>query len=415
MEEPAARLLVVDDNPANRELLARRLERKGYRVLQAEDGRRALEVLASEAIDLLLLDLMMPGLSGLDVLREVRSRPSLAALPVLMVSADDETSRVVEALQAGADDYITKPVDFPVAVARMEALLRNRRPAAPPAPGQAPGFEGRPGQVLAHYRVERVLGRGGMGDVYRARDLALDRPVALKVLPADMLAEAENVDRFLQEARIMARLDHPQVVPVWDVGTEPLPYLAMELVEGEDLDHVLERGVLEPRHAATLVRDAARVLHVVHGAGIVHRDLKPGNLIVEPSGRVRVLDFGISRLLDAEVRLTQPGCALGTPAYMAPEQVDPQVGEVDARTDVYALGLLLYELLVGDVPFRREGLLGLLREIVFGSPMSPRHARPEVPEALDRVCLRSTERRPDRRYPSAAAMADDLDRFLQEA
>lgn len=409
MDASRGRLLVVDDDAQNRDLLVRRLQRGGFEVLQADCGLRALEILDSDAVDLVLLDVMMPVMGGVEVLRAVRSRRGPDELPVLMVSADGASERVVEALGAGANDYLTRPVDFPVALARIESQLRNRRVPAAVSP-----FRGLPGELLGPYRIEDVLGEGGMGQVYRARDTRLERTVALKVLPADMAPDPEHVARFMQEARIMARLDHPQVVPVWDVGSKPVPYFAMELVEGRDLDRILAQGVLAPRRAATIARDAARALHAVHQAGIVHRDLKPGNLLLDASGTVRLVDFGISRLVDADVRLTQPGCTMGTPAYMAPEQVDRALGEADARTDVYALGLLLYEMLVGDVPFRHEGLAGMLREIVFGNPMSPRKACPEVPPALDRVCLRATERKPDRRYPTAEAMADDLDLYLLE-
>lgn len=401
-------LLVVDDQAQNREVLARRLERRGHEVLQAASGLEALEILGRRPVDLLLLDVMMPGMDGLEVLRRVRTRDPATSLPVLMVSADGETQRIVEALAAGANDYLTKPVDFPVALARIESQLRLRQPPPVAAP-----FVAAPGARLAHYELLEPIGSGGMGTVYRARDTRLGRAVAVKILPDDLAPCREHVDRFLQEARIMARLDHPGVVTVWDVGETPVHYLVMELLEGRDLDHRLQRGVLDPREAARLARDAARILQAVHEAGVLHRDLKPGNLMIAPDGSVKVMDFGISRLLDAEVRLTQPGVVMGTPAYMAPEQVDPARGECDARTDVYALGLILHEMLVGDVPHRHEGLLGMLQEILTGNPMSPRKARPEVPEGLDRICRKATDRKPERRYPSMAELARDLQAWLE--
>jgi len=393
--------------------LANRLQHAGFRVRVAADRARAVEELDLTPADVLVLALGAPEEDAAGEVRALRAcfEPEDLAIRVLSPPAEDEV--VVEALRAGADDYLATPFEFPVLLARLKALVRWHEPAGSEGDGP-PGrpFRGLPGETLAHYRIQEVLGQGGMGAVYRALDTRLRRVVALKVLPADMVPDPEHFGRFLQEGRIMARLAHPQVVPVWDVGTRPVPYLAMELVAGRDLERVLSYGVLGPRRAAALALDVARVLQAVHSAGVVHRDLKPGNLIIEPSGRVRLLDFGISRLLDAEVRLTMPGCTMGTPAYMAPEQVDPRSSGVDARADLYALGLILYEMLVGAVPFRREGLTGMLQEILGGNPMSPRKVRSDVPEELDRICCIATERDPERRFPSAAAMARALEDFL---
>lgn len=394
--------------------LANRLQHAGFRVGVAADRAQAREQIESAPTDVLVLAVGAPEEDAAAEVRALRARFAPGDLAILVVSPQAGDEAVLGALRAGADDYLVTPFEFPVLLARLKVLARWHQPEGPDRdiPPARP-FRGLPGETLGPYRIQEVLGQGGMGSVYRALDTRLGRVVALKVLPADLVPDPEHFGRFLQEGRIMARLAHPQVVPVWDVGTGPIPYLAMELVPGQDLEHVLGLGVLTPRRAAAMALDIARVLQAVHAAGVVHRDLKPGNLVVEPSGRVRLLDFGISRLLDAEVRLTMPGCTMGTPAYMAPEQVDPRSPGVDARADLYALGLILYEMLVGTVPFRREGLTGMLQEILGGNPMSPRKARSDVPEELDRICRVATERDPDRRFPSAEAMARALESFLE--
>jgi len=407
MDGSRRRLLLAGEDPVALEGLAQGLQDQGYEILRAVGARQALETLLAEPVDLAVLDSLDPTL---ETLRRLRRHFPPEDLPLLVLGAQPGSDLEVRALQAGADDFLPKPVDPPVLLARIQVCLRSRRRTTRELERRP--FRGLPGQTLGRYRILEVLGEGGMGQVFRALDTGLQREVALKVLPQDMLSPA-HVARFRQEARIMARVAHPQVVPVWDFQTEPLPHIAMELVPGRDLDRILAFGSLPVLRATRIARDVARILQVIHKAGVIHRDLKPGNLLVEPSGRVRLVDFGISRLLQAEVRLTQPGCTLGTPAYMAPEQIQTRLDLVDGRTDLYALGLILYEMLVGELPLRSEGLSGMLAQILHGNPMSPRRLRSEVPENLDEVCLTATQRDPDQRYQTAEAMASALDACLE--
>ena len=397
---------MAGEDPVALEGLVQSLQDQGYGILRAVGAGQTLETLLAEQVDLVVLDSLHPLL---DAVRGLRRRFSPEDLAILVLGTRAGPDLEVQLLQAGADDFLLKPVDPSVLLARIQVCLRATRGAAPDSGGRP--FRGLPGQTLGRYRILEVLGEGGMGQVFRALATSLQREVALKVLPQEMLSPA-HVARFRQEARIMARMAHPQIVPVWDFQTEPFPHLAMELVPGRDLDRILAFASLPVLRAARIARDVARILQVVHQAGVVHRDLKPGNLLIEPSGRVRLVDFGISRLLEAAFRLTQPGCTLGTPAYMAPEQLQTESDLVDGRTDLYALGLILYEMLVGDLPLRREGVTGMLAQILHGNPMSPRRLRPEVPENLDQVCLTATERDPDRRYPTAEAMALALEGCL---
>ncbi len=269
------------------------------------------------------------------------------------------------------------------------------------------------------YLVTDELGRGGMGAVYRVRHEGTGADYALKVLRTDVGAiEEEDVARFRREGELLARLSgHPGIVRVHSSGFEAGSfYIVMELVAGESLAAMLDCGPVEPREAARLVAETARAVHHAHGAGVLHRDLKPPNIIVDPSGQPRVLDFGLAK--DPEQSpLTKTNEILGTPSYMAPEQIEPGPdGAVRAvpATDVYGLGGILYALLTGTPPFVASRHIQLvLYDVLTKDPLRPRKLRPTIPVELEVICLRALEKDAARRYPSAAALADDLDRFLR--
>ena len=208
------------------------------------------------------------------------------------------------------------------------------------------------GSELAGYRLEELLGRGGMGVVYRAHDLALDRDVALKLLAPHLADDVSFRERFLTESRVAASLEHPNVVPIHDAGEiDGQLYIAMRLVEGSDLKQVLREGPLEPARAVRILEQIAGALDAAHARGLVHRDVKPSNVLLDEGGHVYLADFGLSRYLDDAALPLGPAKSLGTADYVAPEQIRGE--EVDGRADVYALGCMLYECLAGEPPFRR--------------------------------------------------------------
>jgi len=257
------------------------------------------------------------------------------------------------------------------------------------------------------YSLERELGRGGMATVWLAHDHELGREVAVKVLAAPIAADTELRARFLREARVAARLSHPNVVGVFDAGEDgDRLYIVMEYVPGESLAHALRRRTRFPvDEAVAVVTGACAALEQAHAAGLVHRDVKPGNLLLRPDGVVKLADFGIAHAAE-ETRLTQAGAVLGTAAYLAPEQA---AGEpVTPAADVYALGAVLYELLTGRCARRIDGPADLAA-LTRGTPVTPvRELAPEVPEQLEAIVMRSLARNPAYRPPTAGALAREL-------
>jgi WD40 repeat protein len=263
------------------------------------------------------------------------------------------------------------------------------------------------------YEVLGELGRGGMGVIYKARQTGLNRTVALKMVLAPALAGPAGLARFRREAEAAARLHHPHIVQIYEVGEHGgRPYLALEYVEGETLARRLAGAPPAAGQAAELAEALARAMHHAHQRGVIHRDLKPANVLLSEDGTPKVTDFGLAKLLEGEAAQTQTGAILGTPSYMAPEQAAGRGQHVGPATDVYALGAILYELLTGRPPFRAETPLATVQQVAAEEPVPPSRLWPHVPRDLETVCLTCLHKDPARRYASAEALADDLRRVL---
>jgi serine/threonine protein kinase len=291
--------------------------------------------------------------------------------------------------------------------------------AAPAVQGEIPGYE-----ILAE------LGRGGMGVVYKARQKGLNRIVALKMILAGRHAGPAQLGRFKAEAEAVARLQHSNIVQIYDIGEhEELPYFSLEYVEGGSLDRQLDGTPQPPVQAARLLETLAQAVEVAHQNGVIHRDLKPGNILLQlidsavqrdssssASGLAmavpKITDFGLAKL-EGEAGKTQSGAVLGTPSYMAPEQADGKTGEAGPLADVYGLGAILYVLLTGRPPFKGATVLDTLEQVRFQEPVAPSRLQPKVPRDLETVCLKCLHKDPARRYASAGALAEDLRRFLE--
>jgi serine/threonine-protein kinase len=266
-------------------------------------------------------------------------------------------------------------------------------------------------RVFGPFELLAELGRGGMGVVYRARHLHLGRDVAVKLLTAGSCATGEQRRRFLAESRLAARIRHPQIVSIHDAGDqEGQLWCAMDLVDGDDLAAMLRGGPLPVKDAVRLVAQIARAVHHLHDHGILHRDVKSSNILIDRTGIPYLSDFGLARSDDSDATAT--GTVLGTPASMSPEQAAGRVREIDARSDVYGLGTVLYEALGGTPPFGGNSPIDTLLDVLEREPFPPSHWNPNVPAPLDRVCLRCLEKSPARRPATAAALANDLDTWL---
>jgi serine/threonine-protein kinase len=277
--------------------------------------------------------------------------------------------------------------------------------------------------VAGRFRLDAAIGAGAMGRVYRGRELPAGEPVAIKLLHDHLGRDPRVAKRFDREARAASRLSHPSSLKILDFGEaeDGTLYIAMELLEGDDLQAVIDSDApLAPARIADLMVQTLRALDQAHAAGIVHRDLKPENVVViEDAGseRVKVCDFGIAKIVEGDsaiTAITKDGYICGTPEYMAPEQARGEA--IDARTDVYAAGVMLYQMLTGTVPFRAQSALAVITKHVKEAPLAPREARPEwhIPEPLERIALTALAKRPEERYPSAAAMAEAIERATAE-
>ncbi len=268
-------------------------------------------------------------------------------------------------------------------------------------------------RYFGDYEITRELARGGMGVVFEARQMSLNRKVALKMILAGQLAHETDVKRFYTEAEAAANLDHPGIVPIFEVGQhEGQHYFSMGFVEGQSLSQRLTEGPLPPREAAALMTAVADAIDYAHQCGVIHRDLKPGNILLDQKGNPRVTDFGLAKKLEGDSGLTGSGQIMGTPSYMPPEQAGGQRAAVGPAADVYALGATLYALITGRPPFQAATAMDTVLQVLSDEPVPPRRLNASIPRDLETICLKCLEKELSRRYASAAALAADLRRFL---
>jgi serine/threonine-protein kinase len=270
------------------------------------------------------------------------------------------------------------------------------------------------GERVGGYVLLEEIARGGMGIVYKARHVGLKRLVALKMILAGPLATPDEQARFRREAELAANLDHPNIVPIYEVSEQDgALYFSMKLVDGGNLAQTIVDYRRDPCQTARLIATLARAVHYAHGKGFIHCDLKPSNILIDREGHPQITDFGLARRASENSSLTVTGAILGTPSYMAPEQASGQRQSIGPATDVYGLGAILYELLTGRAPFRTATMMETVVQVLERDPVAPRELAPGLARELETICLKCLEKLPEDRYPSALALAEDLERFLQ--
>jgi eukaryotic-like serine/threonine-protein kinase len=329
---------------------------------------------------------------------EVRLKWLPNALPVAALPLVSVTTGVMRSMGASSSD----------ATMRMDTLAGATAPGSPYAD-----------LVLGHlfanrYRIEQILGRGGMGVVYKAVDTQLDEVVAIKTLPGDVMTRSpEDLERFKREIRLARKITHRNVLRTFDYGeAEGVYFISMEFVRGYTLSELLDEAEgrkMPSRASVGITRQICRGLHAAHEQGIIHRDIKPGNVLIDAKGEVKLMDFGIARMAETPEGVTQQGLIVGTPHYMSPEQV--QGKQLDARSDVYSMGVLIYELLVGKRPFESSSLTGILAAHITEKPKPLIEQRPDIGRAVNDVVMRCLEKNPAARYADAGALLADLDRL----
>jgi WD40 repeat protein len=269
-------------------------------------------------------------------------------------------------------------------------------------------------RYFGDYELLEEIARGGMGIVYRTRQVSLDRAVAVKMLLSGPLSSPELVKRFRAEASAAASLQHPNIVAIHEVGVhEGQQYFAMDFVQGQSLAKLLANGPLPAKRAAAYLKTIAEAIHYAHERGLLHRDLKPSNVLIDAADQPRVTDFGLARRLEGDSELTLSGQVLGSPNYMPPEQAAAKRGHLSRRSDVYALGAMLYHVLTGRPPFVGETITDTLSQVINTEPVSLRLLNPSVPRDLETLCLKCLEKEPAKRYASGQVLADELNRFLR--
>jgi len=265
------------------------------------------------------------------------------------------------------------------------------------------------------YELLEELGRGGMGIVYRARQISLNRELAVKMILLGQLASPADRERFQAEAESAARLDHPGIVPVYEVGEiDGQPYFSMKYVRGETLTQRLTDGLVSPKEGAGILACVARAIHYAHRQGVLHRDLKPSNILIDNDGQPHVSDFGLAKRVQEAESLTRTGAILGTPAYMAPEQAAGARGEVGPASDVFSLGTILYQMLTGKPPFQAASPVDTILMLLEQDVVPPRVVNPRVDRDLEMIALRCLQKPIDLRYDSASGLADDLEAYLND-
>ena len=419
-----AKILVVDDDPDILVLVGHTLEGAGYEVESSSDPEKVAALAIEHRADAVILDIMMPSVSGFDALRALREEPRVGGIPILFLSARSDSKDRVRGLREGADDFLSKPFEPEELVLRVERLVA-RRPPAPQASAlvSAEDLERSVvdgelvGQLyLGRYKALELVGEGAMGLVFRGWDPSLKRPVALKTLRLNRLPGARErrvmVSRLLEEAVTVARFSHPNIVAVYDVAEgDEAAFMAMEYIDGISLaDYLEEHAVLEPESAIALGCAIAKGLAAAHEHQVVHHDVKPGNVLLGRNGSVKVTDFGVAQLITVLAREREK--VFGTPGYLPPEALLNE--GYDKTGDLFGLGVILYQAVTGEPAIRGRNIHQIMLNTVRTPVIPPRELVPTVPAALEDLIMDLLAKDPQLRPESADEVVRRLVEVLGE-
>ncbi|MHC4597866.1 MAG: protein kinase domain-containing protein [Planctomycetota bacterium] len=417
-ESAGKTVLVVEDEEPIRNLLCDLLKGEGYGVITAVNGVEGVQHTFAEAPDVVLTDILMPGMDGLAYIRRVRSQLSPSSLPIVVVSALATEEKIVEAFEAGATDYLIKPFRTFELLARIRVALKQRLypqhvDASDELRTPPPRTVISTGSILdmGKYAILGEIGEGGMGAVYHARHTAFGTEAAVKVLDPERCDDRRSIMRFLREVRIAAQMDHPNIVKIFDLGlTQRVYYYAMEKLPSRSLaERVWEEGALTEREVLDIGLQLASALAYMHDLRFIHRDVKPENVLFSEEGRAKLIDFGLARALD-DGRLTREGSFVGTPGYVAPENIAKYQNPVPAA-DIYALGSTLYTAAAGKGPFHdKEDPTVKLQAQLLESPPAPHLCRSNLSNACSAAIMKMMSKDPAERYASMAEVQAELER-----
>ncbi|MFC1851190.1 protein kinase [candidate division CSSED10-310 bacterium] len=428
---PAAldkKILIIDPDPKLSQLIKLRLINEGFQVERAADGKEALQKISNKLPDLILSEVLLPKLDGFSLCTMLKREEATQRIPLVFLSHQKESHYIHKGLNLGALDYLTKPVDFDILATKIRRLMQVAMSMIPQT--EVPvgadlarssyadsmvdsfqsvsvmGFE--QGALLGkRYEIITKIGEGGMGAVFKARDRALDETVALKLLKEELVKNQVMLDRFKYEIKLARKISHPNVIRIHDFGElDNVYFISMEFCEGTALkDKMGIENVLPIQRTINYFGQILAAMAAAHGEGIIHRDLKPGNIMVTPKDVLKILDFGLAKVTDIK-GFTLTGEIFGTPLYMSPEQA--QGHKVDPRTDIYSLGVILYEMLTGVSPFYDESVTAILLKHIRDEPVPPRKINPSIPESLERMVLKSLRKDRNQRFQSVEEMLTQL-------
>jgi len=387
-------ILVVDDSASHRTVISTEIQKLGYAVKNAESGAVALQIINNQEVDLVLLDVNMPGLDGFATLRQLRTIRK--ELPVIMLTARDDAEDVIQALRLGANDYAVKPITLDILGARIATHLKLNKAA---------------NEQLGQYLLLEKIGEGAMGMVFKAEHVDTGDIAAVKVLPRAVTIQEDAVKRFIQEAHLIEKINHPNVVRHFDVGKDgETHFLVMEYVEGETLEKLVAGMPMVPTLAIEIGKQICLGLENMFEQGVIHRDIKPQNILFSDSGEVKIADFGIARDVSNDNRLTQEGIGLGSLVYSSPEQIS---GKGDFRSDMYSLGCTLFELLAGQMPFPKDKPLEWMLERKFTKPPRITDVYPGLPKGVADFVAKLMDPNADKRFKDYHELLRVIEKMLE--